>query len=183
VVVTVIEVGEALQAVSVVQVTVLDVLVDGVVEPSPPVEKVEIKTVVVVQSEKVVLDVQVEEEDVEDSDSDDELLSSSSFILFSMLVTMLLISTRYSEPFLMVFSMSSVNLVTSSGIVLIMLSAIGLIQLSASSAMSFAVSTAPLATFAALEARFPIAPNKDLFLREPEPEQGDLVEGYPILER
>jgi hypothetical protein len=64
-----------------------------------------------------------------------------------------------------------------------MLSAIGLIQLSASSAMSLAVSTAPLATLAALEARFPIAPKRDLFLREPEPEQGDLVEGYPILER
>jgi hypothetical protein len=91
--VTVIEVGEALQAVSVVQVTVLDVLVDGVVDPSPPVVKVESRTVVVVQSEKVVLDVQVED-DVEDSDSDDELLSSSSLILFSMSVTMLLISTR-----------------------------------------------------------------------------------------
>lgn len=38
VVVVVIEVGEALQAVSVVQVTVLVVLVDGEVKPSPPVE-------------------------------------------------------------------------------------------------------------------------------------------------
>lgn len=138
---------------------------------------------VVVQSEKVVLDEQVEEEDVEDSDSDDELSSSSSLILFSMSVTMLLISSRYSEPFLTVFSISSVNSDTSSGIVLIMLSAIGSIQLIASSAISLAVSTAPLATLAALEARFPIAPKRDLFLREPEPEQGDLVEGYPILER
>lgn len=128
------------------------------------------------QSENVVLDEQDvldEDEDVEDSDFDDELSSSSSFALFSMSVRILLISSRYSEPFLIVFSISFVHLDPSSGIVLIMLSAIGSVQLIASSAMFLAAFTASEATLAALEARF--APNRDLFTSDPE--QGDFPEG------
>lgn len=115
-----------------------------------------------------------EEEEVEESDSEDELSSSSSLILFSSVVTISLISFKYSEPFLMVFSISSVTSDTSSGIVLIMLSAIGSMQLSASSTMLLAASAAPAATLAALEARSPMAPKRDLFLSDPE--QGDLLE-------
>ena len=174
VVVVTIEVGEALQAVAVLQVTVVVVLVDGEAEPSFPVEYVGTKIVVVVQSENVVLEVQDEEEEVEDLDSEEEFSLSSSFILFSRSVTISLISFRYSAPFLTVPSMSSVTSDISSGIVLIMLSTIGPMQLIASPTMFVASSTAPVAILAALEARLPIAPNRDLFLRDPE--QGDLLE-------
>lgn len=174
-VVVVIEVGEALQAVPVLQVVVVVVLVDGEAEPSAPVEEVEIRTVVVVQSEKVVLDEQDDVEEVEDElfveESELEVLWFSFSLTFcSMLLTMLLISSRNSDPFLMVFSISLVISSGFSGISWIISFAIGSMQLIAASAMSLAVfKVAP----AASEARFPMALKTDLFRLEPE--HGDLL--------
>lgn len=146
---------------------------------------------VVVQSEKVVLDEQEEVEDeddelcvdedelsVEDSELDEELWFSSSLSLFSMSVTMLLISSRYSDPFLISFSMSSVTSSGTSGISLIMSLATGSMQLMAASAISLAVSTV---ASAASEARFPTALKRDLLRLDPE--QGDLLESKLVLER
>lgn len=135
------------------------------------------------QSENVVLDEheEVEEDEelcVEEEDSDDELWFSSSLALFSIWVTMLPISSRYSDPFLMVFSISFVTSSGLSGISSTMLFTTGSMQLMAALAMSLAVSTV---ASAASEAKFATALRSDLFRLDPE--QGDVLESKLTLER
>lgn len=91
---------------------------------------------------------------------------------------MLLISSRYSDPFLMVFSISFVMSSGLSGISSTMLFTTGSMQLMAALAMSLAVFTV---ASAASEAKFPTALKSDLFRLDPE--QGDVLESKLTLER